>query len=126
MLPVLLLVVLCGFGLTYIGRAGRVVLDGIDSFAHMLFAAFSLIMRVAPLSAFSAMAFTVGRYGTGSIGSLGLLIGTFYAACIFFVAVVVGLVLPTGYSFNLHGTAIYLTLASMFIAQACDIYLSWA
>jgi len=176
-LPVLLLAVLCGFGLTHIGRAGRVVLDGIDSFSHMLFAAFSLIMRVAPLGAFGAMAFTVGRYGIKSIGSLGLLIGTFYVACIFFVAVVlgllarahgfklwqlmryireellvvlgtsssepvlprllmklerlgckkgvVGLVLPTGYSFNLDGTAIYLTLASMFIAQACDIHLSW-
>ncbi|WP_309681056.1 C4-dicarboxylate transporter DctA [Polaromonas sp.] len=176
-LPVLLLAVLCGFGLTHIGRAGRVVLDGIDSFSHMLFAAFSLIMRVAPLGAFGAMAFTVGRYGIKSIGSLGLLIGTFYVACIFFVAVVlgllvrahgfrlwqlmryireellvvlgtsssepvlprllmklerlgckkgvVGMVLPTGYSFNLDGTAIYLTLASMFIAQACDIHLTW-
>ncbi len=176
-LPVLLLAVLCGFGLTHIGRAGRVVLDGIDSFSHMLFAAFSLIMRVAPLGAFGAMAFTVGRYGIKSIGSLGLLIGTFYTACIFFVAVVlgflarahgfklwqlmryireellvvlgtsssepvlprllmklerlgckkgvVGLVLPTGYSFNLDGTAIYLTLASLFIAQACDIHLTW-
>jgi aerobic C4-dicarboxylate transport protein len=176
-LPVLLLAVLCGFGLTRIGGAGRVVLEGIDSFAHMLFAAFGIIMRLAPLGAFGAMAFTVGRYGIKSIGSLGLLIGTFYVACIFFVTVVlgllahmhrfklwqlmryireellvvlgtsssepvlprllmklerlgckkgvVGLVLPTGYSFNLDGTAIYLTLASMFIAQACDITLSW-
>jgi len=134
-------------------------------------------MRLAPLGAFGAMAFTVGRYGIKSIGSLGMLIGTFYVACIFFVVVVlgtlawlhkfklwqllryireellvvlgtsssepvlprllmklerlgckkgvVGLVLPTGYSFNLDGTAIYLTLASMFIAQACDITLSW-
>jgi Na+/H+-dicarboxylate symporter len=177
-LPVLLLSVLCGFGLTRIGAAGRAVLDGIDGFAHMLFAAFGFIMRLAPLGAFGAMAFTVGRYGIKSIGSLGLLIGTFYVACIVFVAVVlgllarlhgfrlwqllryireellvvlgtsssepvlprllmklerlgckkgvVGLVLPTGYSFNLDGTAIYLTLASMFIAQACDIQLSWA
>ncbi|MFC5523791.1 C4-dicarboxylate transporter DctA [Polaromonas jejuensis] len=176
-LPVLLLAVLCGFGLTRIGRAGQTMLAGIDSFAHMLFAAFGFIMRLAPLGAFGAMAFTVGRYGIKSIGSLGLLISTFYIACIFFVAVVlgvlarlhgfklwqlmryireellvvlgtsssepvlprlliklerlgcrkgvVGLVLPTGYSFNLDGTAIYLTLASMFIAQACDIHLSW-
>jgi Na+/H+-dicarboxylate symporter len=176
-LPVLLLAVLCGFGLTRIGRTGQVVLDGIDGFAHMLFAAFGYIMRLAPFGAFGAMAFTVGRYGIKSIGSLGLLIGTFYTACIFFVVVVlgllahahrfklwqlmrymreellivlgtsssepvlprllmklerlgckkgvVGLVLPTGYSFNLDGTAIYLTLASMFIAQACDITLSW-
>ena len=176
-LPVLLLAVLCGFGLTRIGRTGQVVLAAIDSFAHMLFAAFGFIMRLAPLGAFGAMAFTVGRYGIQSIGSLGLLIGTFYVACIFFVVVVlgvlahlhhfrlwqlmryireellvvlgtsssepvlprllaklerlgckkgvVGLVLPTGYSFNLDGTAIYLTLASMFIAQACDIHLAW-
>ncbi|VTU45136.1 Aerobic C4-dicarboxylate transport protein (plasmid) [Variovorax sp. SRS16] len=176
-LPVLLLAVLCGFGLTRIGAAAKPVLDGIDGFSHMLFAAFSIIMRLAPIGAFGAMAFTVGRYGIKSIGSLGLLIGTFYVACGFFVVVmlgvlarlhgfklwqllryireellvvlgtsssepvlprllmklerlgckkgVVGLVLPTGYSFNLDGTAIYLTLASMFIAQACDIHLSW-
>jgi aerobic C4-dicarboxylate transport protein len=176
-LPVLLLAVLCGFGLTRIGAAAKPVLDSIDGFSHMLFAAFGFIMKLAPLGAFGAMAFTVGRYGIHSIGSLGLLIGTFYVACGFFVAVVlgllarlhgfklwqllryireellvvlgtsssepvlprllvklerlgckkgvVGLVLPTGYSFNLDGTAIYLTLASMFIAQACDIHLSW-
>jgi Na+/H+-dicarboxylate symporter len=176
-LPVLLLAVLCGFGLTRIGEPARPVLDSIDGFSHMLFAAFGFIMKLAPLGAFGAMAFTVGRYGIKSIGSLGLLIGTFYVACIVFVVVVlgllarmhgfklwqlmryireellvvlgtsssepvlprllvklerlgckkgvVGLVLPTGYSFNLDGTAIYLTLASMFIAQACDITLSW-
>ena len=176
-LPVLLLAVLCGFGLTRIGRAGDAVLAGIDGFAQMLFAAFGFIMRLAPLGAFGAMAFTVGRYGIKSIGSLGVLIGTFYLACTVFVVVVlgllarmhrfklwqlmryvreellvvlgtsssepvlprllmklerlgckkgvVGLVLPTGYSFNLDGTAIYLTLSSMFIAQACDIHLSW-
>ena len=89
-LPVLLLSVLCGFGLTRIGTAGRVVLDGIDGFANMLFAAFGFIMRLAPLGAFGAMAFTVGRYGIKSIGSLGMLIGTFYVACIFFVVVVLG------------------------------------
>jgi Na+/H+-dicarboxylate symporter len=176
-LPVLLLAVLCGFALTRIGRAGQAVTEAIDGFSHLLFAAFGFIMKLAPLGAFGAMAFTVGRYGIKSIGSLGLLIGTFYVACGFFVAVVlgllarmhgfklwqllryireellvvlgtsssepmlprllmklerlgckkgvVGLVLPTGYSFNLDGTAIYLTLASLFIAQACDIHLSW-
>src|SRR5207253_5066103 len=67
-LPVLLLSVLCGFGLTRIGAAGHVVLHGIDGFAHMLFAAFGFIMRLAPLGAFGAMAFTVGRYGIKSIG----------------------------------------------------------
>ena len=176
-LPVLLLAVLCGFGLSKIGRAGQPVLNGINSFSHLLFAVFGYLMRLAPLGAFGAMAFTVGRYGIKSIGSLGLLIATFYLACGFFVVVVlgilarthglslwrllryfreellvvlgtsssepvlprllmklerlgckrgvVGLVLPTGYSFNLDGTAIYLTLASMFIAQACDITLSF-
>jgi Na+/H+-dicarboxylate symporter len=176
-LPVLLLAVLSGFGLSKIGRAGQSVLNGIIGFSHLLFAVFGYLMRLAPLGAFGAMAFTVGKYGIKSIGSLGLLIATFYLACGIFVVVVlgvlarthglslwrllryfreellvvlgtsssepvlprllmklerlgckrgvVGLVLPTGYSFNLDGTAIYLTLASMFIAQACDITLSF-
>ncbi len=175
-LPVLLLALLCGFGLSKIGTAGRPVLNVINSFSHLLFAIFGYLMRLAPIGAFGAMAFTVGKYGVKSIGSLGLLIGTFYLACIVFVVVVLGvlarthglslwrilryvreellivlgtsssepvlprllmklerlgcrrgvagLVLPTGYSFNLDGTAIYLTLASLFIAQACDIQLS--
>ena len=176
-LPVLFLAVLCGFGLSKIGRAGQSVLNVINSFSHLLFAVFGYLMRLAPIGAFGAMAFTVGKYGIKSIGSLGLLIATFYLACGIFVVVVlgilarthglslwrllryfreellvvlgtsssepvlprllmklerlgckrgvVGLVLPTGYSFNLDGTAIYLTLASMFIAQACDITLSF-
>lgn len=176
-LPVLLLSILIGFGLTRIGSAGAPVTQGIESFSTVLFAAFGFIMKLAPLGAFGAMAFTVGRYGIRSIGSLGMLILTFYVACGFFVVVVLGglarlhgfslwkvmryfreellivlgtsssepalpgtlrklerlgcqkgvagLVLPMGYSFNLDGTAIYLTLASMFIAQACDISLSW-
>src|SRR6478736_1821477 len=129
------------------------------------------------VGAFAAMAFTVGKYGAHSIGNLGMLILAFYAACVVFIVVglgivaratgfslvqalqyfrdeilivlatsssepvlprlltklerlgcergVVGLVVPTGYSFNLTGTAVYLTLASMFIAQACDIHLRW-
>jgi aerobic C4-dicarboxylate transport protein len=176
-LPVLLLALLCGFGLSKIGTAGQAVLNVINSFSHLLFAIFGYLMRLAPVGAFGAMAFTVGKYGVKSIGSLGLLIGTFYLACIVFVVVVLGvlarthglslwrilryvreellivlgtsssepvlprllmklerlgcrrgvagLVLPTGYSFNLDGTAIYLTLASLFIAQACDIQLSF-
>jgi aerobic C4-dicarboxylate transport protein len=176
-LPVLLLAILSGFALSKIGDSGIPLLNGIKSFSHTLFAIFGYLMRLAPLGAFGAMAFTVGKYGIKSIGSLGLLIATFYVACIFFVVVVLGtlarihkislwrllryfreellvvlgtsssepvlprllmkferlgcqrgvsgLVLPTGYSFNLDGTAIYLTLASLFIAQACDITLSW-
>jgi aerobic C4-dicarboxylate transport protein len=135
-----------------------------------------MIMRLAPLGAFGAMAFTVGRFGIRSVGSLGMLMVSFYVACLLFVALVlaplarlhgfalwrllrymreellivlatsstepvlprligklealgcdkgvVGLVLPAGYSFNLDGTAIYLTLASMFIGEACDVPLS--
>jgi len=176
-LTVLLLSILIGFGLTRVGLAGAPVTQGIESFSTVLFAAFGFIMKLAPLGAFGAMAFTVGRYGIRSIGSLGMLILTFYIACGLFIAVVLGtlarlhgfslwkvmryfreellvvlgtassepalpgtlrklerlgcekgvagLVLPMGYSFNLDGTAIYLTLASMFIAQACDISLSW-
>jgi len=176
-LPVLLISILVGFGLTRVGKAGEPVIKGIDSFSHVLFAAFGFIMKLAPLGAFGAMAFTVGKYGIDSIGSLGLLILTFYIACTCFVVVVIGtlarihgfslwkvlryfreellivlgtsssepvlprvlqkletlgckkgvsgLVLPMGYSFNLDGTAIYLTLASLFIAQACDIQLSF-
>ncbi|QCN97493.1 C4-dicarboxylate transporter DctA (plasmid) [Azospirillum argentinense] len=175
-LPVLLISVLVGFGLTRVGKAGEPVVQGIESFSHVLFAAFGFIMKLAPIGAFGAMAFTVGKYGIDSIGSLGLLILTFYVACGVFLTVVIGtlarlhgfslwkvlryfreellivlgtsssepvlprvlqklealgckkgvsgLVLPMGYSFNLDGTAIYLTLASLFIAQACDIHLS--
>jgi aerobic C4-dicarboxylate transport protein len=176
-LPVLLVSVLVAFGLSRVGDGGSAVTKGIDSFSQVLFASFGFLMKLAPLGAFGAMAFTVGRYGIHSIGSLGLLILTFYIACSVFVVVVLGtlarlngfslwktmryfkeellivlgtsssepalpgalrkleqlgcqkgvsgLVLPMGYSFNLDGSAIYLTLASMFIAQACDIQLSW-
>lgn len=176
-LPVLLVSVLVAFGLSRAGDGGGVVMKGIDSFSQVLFASFGFVMKLAPLGTFGAMAFTIGRYGIHSIGSLGLLILTFYVACSVFVVVVLGtlarlngfslwktmryfkeellivlgtsssepalpgalrkleqlgcqkgvsgLVLPVGYSFNLDGSAIYLTLASMFIAQACDIHLSW-
>jgi aerobic C4-dicarboxylate transport protein len=177
-LPVLLLAILVGFGLTRVGAAGEPVKRGIDSLSAVLFAIFNFLMKLAPLGAFGGMAFTVGRYGIKSIGSLGMLIITFYVACGFFVFVVlnllarmhgfslmkllrytkeellivlgtsstepvlprllyklerlgckkgtVGLVLPAGYSFNLDGTAIYLTLASVFITQAMNIELSWS
>lgn len=176
-LPVLLLSVVIAFGLSRAGDGGVVVAKAVASFSQVLFVSFGFIMKLAPLGAFGAMAFTVGRYGIRSIGSLGLLILTFYIACSVFVIVVLGtlarlngfslwktiryfreellivlgtsssepalpgalrkleqlgcrkgvsgLVLPMGYSFNLDGSAIYLTLASIFIAQACDIHLSW-
>nr|WP_277607407.1 C4-dicarboxylate transporter DctA [Burkholderia cenocepacia] len=175
-LPVLLLSLLFGFSLNAHPRAGRPVLALIDGFAEVVFRVLAMIMRLAPLGAFGAMAFTVGRFGIGSVGSLAKLMMAFYVACVLFVAGVlaplarlhgfalwrllrylreellivlatsstepvlprlivklealgcdkgvVGLVLPAGYSFNLDGTAIYLTLAALFIAQACDIPLS--
>ncbi|MHB9838934.1 C4-dicarboxylate transporter DctA [Paraburkholderia terrae] len=176
-LPVLLLSLLFGFALNANPRAGRPVLELIDGVANLLFRILAMIMRLAPIGAFGAMAFTVGRFGIGSVSSLGMLMVSFYLACLLFVALVlaplarlhgfalwrllrylreelaivlatsstepvlprlivklealgcdrgiVGLVLPAGYSFNLDGTAIYLTLASVFIAQACDVPLTW-
>ncbi|VWB61308.1 sodium:dicarboxylate symporter [Burkholderia lata] len=175
-LPVLLLSLLFGFSLNAHPRAGRPVLALIDGVAQVVFRVLAMIMRLAPIGAFGAMAFTVGRFGIGSIGSLAKLMLSFYVACTLFVALVlaplarlhgftlwrllrylreellivlatsssepvlprlivkleslgcdkgvVGLVLPAGYSFNLDGTAIYLTLAALFIAQACDVPLS--
>ncbi|EUC13921.1 C4-dicarboxylate transporter DctA [Paraburkholderia hospita] len=176
-LPVLLLSLLFGFALNANPCAGRPVLELIDGVASILFRILAMIMRLAPVGAFGAMAFTVGRFGIGSVSSLGMLMVSFYLACLLFVALVlaplarlhgfalwrllrymreelaivlatsstepvlprlivklealgcdkgiVGLVLPAGYSFNLDGTAIYLTLASVFIAQACDVPLTW-
>ncbi|MCA8297932.1 C4-dicarboxylate transporter DctA [Burkholderia sp. AU30198] len=175
-LPVLLLSLLFGFSLNAHPRAGRPVLALIDGIAQVVFRVLAMIMRLAPIGAFGAMAFTVGRFGIGSIGSLAKLMVSFYVACALFVVLVlaplarlhgftlwrllrylreellivlatsssepvlprlivkleslgcdkgvVGLVLPAGYSFNLDGTAIYLTLAALFIAQACDVPLS--
>ncbi|UKA63440.1 C4-dicarboxylate transporter DctA [Arthrobacter sp. FW306-04-A] len=176
-LPVLVIALLCGFAFSKLGAPGQLALNVVNSFNKLLFVVFGYLMKVAPIGAFGAMAFTVGKYGAHSIGNLGMLILAFYAACIIFVVValgilakltgfslwrilryfrdeflivlatsssepvlprllsklerlgcdrgVVGLVVPTGYSFNLTGTAVYLTLSSMFIAQACDIHLSW-
>ena len=151
---------------------GTLVFDFIEKFSHVLFSIVGYIMKVAPIGAFGAMAFTIGKYGVGSLLSLGKLMGTFYATCLIFIFVVlgliakfngfsiwkfikyikeellivlgtsssesvlprmmakmenlgakksvVGLVIPTGYSFNLDGTSIYLTMAAVFIAQATN------
>ncbi len=171
-LQVLLFSVLFGFALHRFGGRGTLVFDGIEKTSHVLFAIVGFIMRVAPIGAFGAMAFTIGKYGVGSLLSLGKLMGTFYATCLVFIFVVlgliakahgfsiwkfvkyikeellivlgtsssesvlprmmakmenlgarksvVGLVIPTGYSFNLDGTSIYLTMAAVFIAQATN------
>jgi Na+/H+-dicarboxylate symporter len=175
-LPVLFVAVVLGFGLRRAGAAGQAFVGGLESFAKGLFAAFGMLMQLAPVGAFGAMAYTVAKSGLQTIGNLGLLIGTLYVACLLFVFVVlwglarlhgfsllkllryireellivlgtsstepvlpalllklerlgcakgsVGLTLPLGYSFNLDGTAIYLTLASLFLAQAMDIHLT--
>jgi aerobic C4-dicarboxylate transport protein len=171
-LQVLLFAVLFGFCLHKFGGRGTLVFDFIEKTSHVLFSIVGVIMKVAPLGAFGAMAFTIGKYGLGSLLSLGKLMGTFYLTCLVFILVVlgvisrihgfsilkfiryikeellivlgtsssesvlprmiakmenlgvrkstVGLVIPTGYSFNLDGTSIYLTMAAMFVAQATN------
>jgi aerobic C4-dicarboxylate transport protein len=172
MLQVLLFSVMFGFALHRFGGRGTLVFDFIEKSSHVLFVIVGYIMKVAPIGAFGAMAFTIGKYGVGSLVSLAKLMGTFYATCFVFVFVVlgliarfhgfsiwkfikyikeellivlgtsssesvlprmmaklenlgvrkstVGLVVPTGYSFNLDGTSIYLTMAAVFIAQATN------
>ena len=171
-LQVLLIAVLFGFALHKFGGRGTMVFDFIEKISHVLFAIVNVVMKLAPIGAFGAMAFTIGKYGLGSLLSLGKLMGTFYMTCLFFIFVVlgliarvhgfsiwkfikyikeellivlgtsssesvlprmmekmenlgakkttVGLVIPTGYSFNLDGTSIYLTMAAVFIAQATN------
>jgi aerobic C4-dicarboxylate transport protein len=171
-LQVLLFSVLFGFALHRFGGRGTLVFDFVEKLSHVLFGIVGIIMRLAPIGAFGAMAFTIGKYGLGSLLSLGKLMGTFYLTCLVFIfgvlgiiaglhgfsiwkfikyikeellivlgtsssesvlprmmaklenlgvrKSVVGLVIPTGYSFNLDGTSIYLTMAAMFIAQATN------
>ncbi|OJA45257.1 C4-dicarboxylate transporter DctA [Burkholderia ubonensis] len=177
-LPVLLVGLLFGFALAATEGRDGIVHAFVEGIARVLFRILALVMRLAPLGAFGAIAFAVGRFGIDSLGSLGKLIVAMYLACALFVMLVlaplarlhgfslwrllrylreellivlatsstepvlprllvklealgcdkgvVGLVLPAGYSFNLDGTAIYLTLAALFIAQACDVPLSAA
>ena len=171
-LQVLFFAVLFGFALHRFGGRGTLVFDMIEKVSHVFFGIVGIIMKVAPIGAFGAMAFTIGRYGISSLTSLAWLMATFYVTCLIFVFVVlgaiaayhgfniwkfikyikeellivlgtssseaalprmiakmenaganksvVGLVIPTGYSFNLDGTSIYLTMAAVFIAQATD------
>jgi aerobic C4-dicarboxylate transport protein len=171
-LQVLFFAVLLGFALSKIGEKAAPLLKGIQSLEDGLFAIIKIIMKVAPLGALGAMAFTIGKYGVGSLAQLGQLMGSFYITCIIFIVIVlggilkltgfnifrllayikeelllvlgtssseaalpslinklekvgcsepvVGLVVPTGYSFNLDGTSIYLTMAAVFLAQATN------
>ncbi|MCV6904802.1 MAG: dicarboxylate/amino acid:cation symporter, partial [Achromobacter xylosoxidans] len=175
-LQVLFVAVLFGIALAQVGERGKPVLDFLTALAQPIFKLVAILMKAAPIGAFGAMAFTIGKYGIKSIVNLAMLVGTFYATSVLFVVVVlglvaryngfsilklvryireelllvlgtssseaalptlmqkmeragcsksvVGLVVPTGYSFNLDGTNIYMTMAALFIAQACDIPLS--
>jgi len=175
-LQVLVVSLLFGVALLSQGDRAQMLVSGIDQLSHTLFVIVGMIMRLAPIGAFGAMAFTVGRYGIGSLLSLGKLMAGVYITCFFFILIVlgivvrlaglrlfallryigeeillvlgtsssesalprlmmkmeqlgcskpvVGLVIPTGYSFNLDGTSIYMTMAAVFVAQASGLHLS--
>lgn len=172
LLQVLFFAILLGFVLSGMGQTATPLLRIIQTFETALFRIIRMIMKLAPIGAFGAMAFTIGKYGVGSLGSLLHLMVAFYITCIIFIFIilgsilklvgfnifrllayikeellvvlgtssseaalpslmdklknagcsepVVGLVVPTGYSFNLDGTSIYLTMAAVFLAQATD------
>ena len=171
-LQVLFIAILSGFALVWIGERAKPFVDLVDIAAKMVFFIVGLVMWTAPLGAFGAIAFTVGKFGVGSLASLGKLVGGFYLTCVIFILVgfvplarlcgfslwkliryikeelliciattssetvlpriiakletlgceksVVGLAVPTGYSFNLDGTCLYLATAAVFLAQATN------
>ncbi len=175
-LQVLFVAVLFGIALALVGDRGKPVLDLLEALTAPVFRLVHILMRAAPIGAFGAIAFTIGKYGIGTLVNLAWLVGSFYITALLFVLVilgfvarlcgfsvvrlirylkaelllvlgtsssesalpslmqkmeaagcgksVVGLVVPTGYSFNLDGTNIYMTLAALFIAQATDTHLT--
>jgi aerobic C4-dicarboxylate transport protein len=177
LLQVLVIAILTGFACTRLGEFGERTAGVLDDIARLFFGIIGVIVKLAPIGAFGAMAFTIGKYGVAALVNLGALIGTFYLTAAVFVLVVlgaiaalsgfsilkflayireellivlgassseavlpqimqklqrlgagkttVGLVIPTGYSFNLDGTNIYMTLATLFLAQATNTPLSW-
>ncbi len=177
-LQTLLFALLFAFALQAMGKRGKAMLDFVDQASHVMFGIVGIIMKVAPIGAFGAMAFTIGKYGFATLGSLASLMGTFYLTCVLFIfgvlgpiawfagfsifkfiryikdellivlgtsssesvlprmiaklerlgceESIVGLVIPTGYAFNLDGTCIYLTMATLFLAQATNVDLSLA
>jgi aerobic C4-dicarboxylate transport protein len=176
-LQVLLLAILTGFAMARLDQVGAPVTHALDRIGEVFFGIIRIVVRLAPIGAFGAMAFTIGKYGLAALLKLGALVGTFYVTSALFVAVVLGLiawlagfslwrllvyireelfivlgassseavlpqlmqklerlgapravtglVVPAGYSFNLDGTNIYMTLATLFLAQACNIPLTW-
>ncbi|MDQ1920602.1 dicarboxylate/amino acid:cation symporter [Massilia pseudoviolaceinigra] len=177
-LQVLLFAILFGFALSMLGERGRPITKLIDDMSHVIFGVVGIVMKVAPIGAFGAMAFTIGKFGLASLLPLAKLMGSFYLTCAVFVFVVlgliarmtgfsifrfisyikeellivlgtsssesalpalmrkleklgcsksvVGLVVPTGYSFNLDGTNIYMTMAALFVAQATNTDLTFS
>jgi aerobic C4-dicarboxylate transport protein len=175
-LQVLLVATLFGFALSIVGEKSRPVVELFDALTHAVFGVINIVMKLAPIGAFGAMAFTVGKYGIASLGPLARLIIIFYLTCIFFILVVfgaiawvsgfniikfltyikeeivvvlatsssdpalptlmakmqklgcskslVGLVVPTGYTFNTDGSSMYMTMAALFVAQATNIHLT--
>jgi aerobic C4-dicarboxylate transport protein len=175
-LQVLLIAILFGFALSLLGERGKPVTKLIDDLSHVIFGIVGIIMKVAPVGAFGAMAFTIGKFGLASLLPLMKLMGSFYLTCALFIFIVlgtiarltgfsifrfiayikeellivlgtsssesalpalmrkleklgcsksvVGLVVPTGYSFNLDGTNIYMTMAALFVAQATNVDLT--
>ena len=176
LLQVLLIAILFGYAMTHMGRSGETVHQFIEVCSQIFFRMMNALMRLAPLGAGGAMAFTIGRYGVVALKPLAMLMGSFYLTCVTFVLVVlgtiaalagfsilrfiayirdelltvlgtsssesalvplmqklerlgcsrsvVGLVVPSGYSFNLDGTNIYITMAALFVAQALNIDLT--
>ncbi len=174
-LQVLLVSVLCAFALIQVGERGKPVVNFVESASQMLFKVVGIVMWTAPIGAFGAIAFTVGKFGAGSMVSLGKLLGGFYVTCLIFVfgvlwpvahwcgfsifkliryireellivfattssetvlpqlmekleklgceESIVGLVIPTGYSFNLDGTCLYLATTTVFLAQATNTHM---
>ena len=176
LLQVLLLALLFGFALMHVGEAAKPVINLLEALSQTFFRMIGMVMKLAPIGAGGAMAFTIGKYGVDSLGPLLKMMGCFYLACVLFVLLVlgsiarlagfsilrflryirdelllvlgtsssesalvplmqklerlgcpraiVGLVIPSGYSFNLDGTNIYLTLAAIFVAQALNVELT--
>jgi len=175
-LQVVFISILFGFGLSAAGARARPFLEMLEALTQVVFKIVNILMRFAPIGAFGAMAFTIGKYGLASLGPLAKLIGTFYVTAILFVLIVlgsiawlagfnilkfllyikeeillvlatsssetalptlmekleklgcsrslVGLVVPTGYTFNTDGSSLYMTLAALFVAQATNTHLT--
>jgi aerobic C4-dicarboxylate transport protein len=176
-LEVVFVSILFGFAMSAAGAHAKPLVTGLESLTKVVFRVVNIVMRFAPIGAFGAMAFTIGKYGLASLGPLAKLIATFYVTSILFVFIVfgavawvagfslvkfllrikeeillvlatsssetamptlmeklealgcsrplVGLVVPTGYTFNTEGSALYMTIAALFVAQATNTHLTW-